>query len=173
MLHSHEEKYIREHYRVRHTQSMHMCTNCTRKIQRKVECLGQSENFEVFLPASDPPISLRTSNLLWLPAVLPSMHAPERHSITWKALPQESAFSNKITDVRYGKGPRPIQMTDQLLAQFRNLSNSEKSAFVDQFLQHLGPDQKWQLQQRLPQFLFRDFFTLLPDEVLEVRWLFL
>ena len=59
-------------------------------------------------------------------------------------------------------------MTDQLLAQFRNLSNSEKSEFVDQFLQHLGPDQKWQLQQRLPQFLFRDFFTLLPDEVLEV-----
>lgn len=60
------------------------------------------------------------------------------------------------------------QMTDQVLGQFSSLSNSQKSEFVDQFLQYLGPDQKWQLQQRLPEFLFRDFFTLLPDEVLEV-----
>ena len=79
-------------------------------------------------------------------------------------LRRERPWSNNQNNRCY----RAAQMTDQVLGQFSSLSNSQKSEFVDQFLQYLGPDQKWQLQQRLPEFLFRDFFTLLPDEVLEV-----
>ena len=55
-----------------------------------------------------------------------------------------------------------------LVCQFSKLNNEDKSAFINEFLDVCGPDQKWQLQQKLPDFLFRDFFTLLPDEVLEM-----
>jgi len=57
---------------------------------------------------------------------------------------------------------------NRLLATFGSLTNRQRTQFVNQLFEFLGPDQKWQLQQKLPEFLFRDFFTLLPDEVLEM-----
>jgi len=57
---------------------------------------------------------------------------------------------------------------EELSERFGELSNNAKSQFILSILPQCGPDQKWLLQQRLPAFLFRDFFLLLPDEVLEM-----
>ena len=67
-------------------------------------------------------------------------------------------------------GHRPGESVTNVLSKFGQLSNGDKTEFIEMLLERnlLGPDQKWHLQQKLPEFLFRDFFTLLPDEVLEV-----
>ena len=67
-------------------------------------------------------------------------------------------------------GHQPGESVSNVLSNFGQLSNGDKTEFIEMLLERnlLGPDQKWHLQQKLPEFLFRDFFTLLPDEVLEV-----
>jgi len=67
-------------------------------------------------------------------------------------------------------GHQPGESVSNVLSNFGQLSNGDKTEFIEMLLERnlLGPDQKWHLQQKLPEFLFRDFFTLLPDEVLEM-----
>ena len=53
------------------------------------------------------------------------------------------------------------------LTQFESFPISDRKKALDSLFGLCGSEEKWHLQQTLPSFLFRDFFELLPPEVLE------
>ena len=59
-------------------------------------------------------------------------------------------------------------IVNEIVSAFIKMSPEDKTVALEKLIEASGSEQRWYLQNRLPDFLFRDFFTLLPDEVLEM-----
>ncbi len=55
----------------------------------------------------------------------------------------------------------------KLIRDFQRLNESQREAAIEELLENIGPREKWLLQNRVPDLLFRDFVTGLPMEILE------
>lgn len=56
---------------------------------------------------------------------------------------------------------------DGVVKHFSNLSSEEQTVTLNQLISCCGSEQLWHLQQKLPEFLYRDFVSLLPPELTE------
>merc|ERR1719228_2787094 len=56
---------------------------------------------------------------------------------------------------------------DQLVETFSSLSCEEQTLTLNQLIAKCGSEQLWHLQHKLPDFLYRDFVSLLPPELTE------
>lgn len=54
-----------------------------------------------------------------------------------------------------------------IVRQFSNLSSTEQNTTLNELISCCGSDQLWHLQQKLPDFLYRDFLHQLPPEIAE------
>ena len=54
-----------------------------------------------------------------------------------------------------------------LVSKFSGLSSDQQTLTLNQLIACCGSEQLWHLQQRLPDFLYRDFVSLLPPELTE------
>ena len=63
---------------------------------------------------------------------------------------------------------QPILFFFRLLKVFHGLSSKDFDTFVDVFFASCGPEQRWRLQEKLPELLFRDFLKDLPAELLDI-----
>jgi len=54
-----------------------------------------------------------------------------------------------------------------VVKQFSSLSSEEQTLTLNQLISCCGSEQLWHLQQKLPDFLYRDFVSLLPPELTE------
>jgi len=54
-----------------------------------------------------------------------------------------------------------------VVKQFSSLSSEEQTVTLNQLISCCGSEQLWHLQQKLPDFLYRDFVSLLPPELTE------
>lgn len=54
-----------------------------------------------------------------------------------------------------------------LVTQFSSLSCEEQTLTLNQLIEKCGSEQLWHLQHKLPDFLYRDFVSLLPPELTE------
>jgi len=54
-----------------------------------------------------------------------------------------------------------------IVRQFSALSSQEQTTTLTELISCCGSDQLWHLQQKLPDFLYRDFIQLLPPEIAE------
>ncbi len=55
----------------------------------------------------------------------------------------------------------------KLIRDFQRLNESQREVAIEELLENIGPREKWLLQNRVPDLLFRDFVTGLPMEILE------
>jgi hypothetical protein len=56
---------------------------------------------------------------------------------------------------------------EQVIATFSNLSCEEQTVTLNQLITKCGSQQLWYLQHKLPDFLYRDFVSMLPPELTE------
>ena len=56
---------------------------------------------------------------------------------------------------------------DSVVKQFSSLEPEQQTTTLNQLISCCGSQQLWHLQQKLPDFLYRDFITLLPPELTE------
>ena len=54
-----------------------------------------------------------------------------------------------------------------MVKYINGLTEKDLDVVIDTFFDACGPAQRWKLQQRLPELLFRDFFKDLPAELLD------
>ena len=55
----------------------------------------------------------------------------------------------------------------RLVKYINGLTEKDLDVVIDTLFDACGPAQRWKLQQRLPELLFRDFFKDLPAELLD------
>ena len=55
----------------------------------------------------------------------------------------------------------------RLVKYINGLTEKDLDVVIDTLFDACGPEQRWKLQQRLPELLFRDFFKDLPAELLD------
>ena len=55
----------------------------------------------------------------------------------------------------------------RLIKYINGLTEKDLDVVIDTLFDACGPAQRWKLQQRLPELLFRDFFKDLPAELLD------
>ena len=60
-----------------------------------------------------------------------------------------------------------ITSFSRLVKDFKRLSNKHQANVIDTLIQECGSEQKWRLQQKLPELLLRDFLKDLPAELLD------
>jgi len=56
---------------------------------------------------------------------------------------------------------------ESVVKHFSNLTSEEQTLTLNQLISCCGSEQLWHLQQKLPDFLYRDFVSLLPPELTE------
>lgn len=56
---------------------------------------------------------------------------------------------------------------EETVKRFGQLSSEEQTVTLNELIRGCGSEQLWHLQHTLPDFLFRDFISLLPQEINE------
>ena len=63
--------------------------------------------------------------------------------------------------------PEFLSWLSSFIEKYQALNDTQKETTVVKLLDVIGPNEKWLLQNRVPDFLFRDFVSNLPLEILE------
>ena len=59
------------------------------------------------------------------------------------------------------------QWVPRTIRAYSSFTTDQKTTFLSKLLETMGHQEKYHLQTVLPELLFRDFITLLPNEILE------